>query len=275
MKKPYTTAVVAICCGLAACACLAAWYVASSRSAPSRLVEVVTDPRVVADQLGFDAYFAGLTPCDLAARGAVSRESARAAYLASVMTTDTAGYVAKMEAAEAAGQSRQRRRMRVVVLDDRSAPAPAGIESGWPHTHGDLICMPASYLDRVGLVQLARTLAHERTHVCQRMDPGRCMAPGAGPGAAGRVKVTDFDAQFPDLAARRRSNPDLDGYLYRDDGGWLVVSLFDSEAAAAVGGLAAARVMCVDPSTGRTVSAPRGTYEHPNEAHAYKSESES
>lgn len=228
-------------------------------------IELVTDQSVVASQRGFEAYFAGLTKCDLAARGASSRDEARTAYLSAVMPSANK-YMAKIEAAEA---GRVGPRMRVVVLDDRLAPG--SIEGGWPHTHGELVCMPASYLDSTDLPRLARTLAHERTHVCQRMDPGRCTAPTGGMGKQ-RIEVTDFDARFPHLAERRRSNPDLDGYLYMDDDGWVVVSLFDSESSAAAGGLGASRVMRVDVSSGRTVPAPGGTYEHPNEAHAYASE---
>ena len=266
---------VCACIGICACICVGIFVCVCvcvrgrGRVRPS--IELVHDRRVVAGQPGFDAYFAGMTPCDLAARGAPTREAVREAYLAAVMPRSpaSAAYAAKMEAAEAHGAlhgpRRTAARMRVVVLDDRTSKA--GVEGGWPHTHGELICMPASYLDGADLAQLARTLAHERMHVCQRMEPGRCTTPRP----AGRVSVADFDARFPDLAARRRSNPDLDGYLYGEDG-WVVVSLFDSETAATAGGMGAAKVTRVDLSTGQTVVAPRGTYEHPNEAQAYASE---
>jgi hypothetical protein len=240
------------------------------RELRSRRVELVVDAGLVAAQRGFERYFAGLTPCDLAARGSRTGAAAREAYLSAVMREGhpkAEVYRTKME--EAARLRPLPGPMRVVVLDD----AAASVESGWPHTHGHLICMPASYLESASLDRLARTLVHERTHVCQRMDPGRCQAPGAGERER-RIAVGAFDAMFPDLAARRRSNPDLDGFLYHYEGGHdaVVVALFDSEEDASKGGLAAARVSLVDLSTGRVALAPPGTQEHPNEAHAYRSE---
>lgn len=243
--------------------CMFMWYLWHQEHNDD--VSMVDDPRVLAAQQGFNAYYDRMTICDLAAREATSKDAARSAYLSAVVRDGArlASYAARVR--DAMGQQQQA--LKVAVLDDRERPR--AVESGWPHTHGDVVCMPASYLERADLPRLARTLAHEATHVCQRS--GSCPAPGTGAGVP-RMSEAEFGARFPDLEARRRSNPDLDGYLYGDGSGSVVVSLFESREAAAAGGLGAAKVHLVDVSTGEAVAAPAGTHEHPNEAHAYAAE---
>ena len=233
----------------------------------------------LAAQPGLDAYFDALTPCDLAARRAASSASARASYLAAVTdrhrAIDPALSAAVRSARQAwsaldASSKRRENAWRIALLDDLSA----AVEGGWPHTHGDVICMPLSYVlprlaDPARTPELVRTLVHERVHVCQRAGLCRAASPEQ---ARARVSVAAFDARFPELARRRRSNPARDGVLYPDadgDPAAVVVAHFDSEDAAARGGLAAARHTRVDLATGETRPA-QARYEHPNEAQAYE-----
>ena len=73
-----------------------------------------------------------------------------------------------------------------------------------------------------------------------------------------------------ELADRRRSNPDLDGYLYADDRSRpsvVKVALFPATQKATMSG---ARVCSVDLATGDVVRVhPQGTHEHPYEAMAH------
>jgi hypothetical protein len=236
--------------------------------------ELVTDRAVVAAQLGFDAYFAGLTPCDLAARRAASPAGARAEYLAAVVTRPAARELASLAAHVRAARALLPR-IRLPALGALEAALPwrvvllaDSVESGWPHTHGELICLPRSFLAAGLSAAGVATLLHERVHVCQRV--GACQPP---PEPAPLVSVAEFDARFPDLARRRRSNPDLDAFLYDDGAGRdadaaVTVALFDDVGAAARGGLGAARHSRVDLATGEVLGPAREPHEHPNEAMA-------
>lgn len=165
---------------------------------------------------------------------------------------------------------------RVAVLEDRA-------EDGWPHTHGDVVCLPRRLL-RAHDRALVETLVHERVHVLQRARPDVAAAVVVGEwGLVPHDRATVL-LQNPGVAERVRSNPDLDDKLYSFPGDDVVpLSVFvEGEAQAAVGGLRAARVALIPvapagagaallplASAGASGRRREHAYEHPFEAMAY------
>ena len=164
-----------------------------------------------------------------------------------------------------AGRNMPAPRWRIAVLDDRA-------ESGFPHTHGDIVCMPLSFMaPSFDERKLVRTLVHERVHVLQRAHPEVFFDDIAG-SSTGRVAISSLGSKA-DVTLRRRSNPDLDRYIYVDaDTGLATAMLFDGEREAAEGGLGAARAVWIEPMTGKRVDGQPANpaYEHPYERFAYE-----
>ena len=230
---------------------------------------IVTDPGELRKMPSVAAYFRGFTPCDRAARGLprdAPPEACREAYMAGVLRRPSPQAVARLQRAVGRIREGPDPEWRVALLDE-------GIEGGWPHTHGDVVCMPQAFVLSPGTSDdaLDETMRHERIHVLQRLGLTTPLSIG---GEMRRYPVDGFP-RGSDVAMRRRSNPDLDGYLYVDPRvGLPYVSMFPDETAAAAKGLAAASVRWVDPETGDEVEVPFPTarapeYEHPNEAQAY------
>jgi hypothetical protein len=238
-------------------------------------VRLLTDPSELASEPGLAEYFGALTPCDVAARLPLGCADA-AGYLGCLISdvadvVDVAGAVAEAESRmRAAGFPRGFFALgpwRIAVLDDRA-------EGGWPHTHGGVVCLPASMVQRqTEKTLLVRTLVHERVHVYQRADPAGVARLVQGEWG---LRPVPRDRAIVDegTSSRRRSNPDLDGNVYvRPGTGSIVdVCLFPSIDAAASGGLGAARTTALDigqqgkPAAGTVAAA---AYEHPYEAMAY------
>ena len=235
-------------------------------------VTVVKDRAELGD---LSAYFDGFSACDVAARAPFGGDTADG-YLACLITDAPPAEIDALRrhvaAADAAARAHPWLRLhadvpwRVALLEDRA-------EGGWPHTHGGVVCMPIGLLRGQGRRgrglddDLVRVLVHERVHVLQRRNPA---AARAYHGASDRLKMTPV-ASFPpgsDVARRRRSNPDLDGFLYSPS-----LMLFPDAATAARDGLRAARLAWIDLDTGREATARRGAAlpaeEHPWEAMAY------
>ena len=171
-------------------------------------------------------------------------------------------------------------RWRVAVLEDRA-------EGGWPHTHGDVVCLPRKTVRKLLTAgrresdEVVETLVHEWVHVVQRARPDLARAVVVDAWGMTPRPLADVVKNSQSVAHRVRSNPDLDGNVYARPGTDLAtVSLFPSEAAAERGGLAAAVVRSVDAESGMEVmdessrvfskGAPWLGYEHPYEAMAYK-----
>lgn len=162
---------------------------------------------------------------------------------------------------------------RFVILDDK-------VEGGMPHTHGNMVCLPVSFLteegERASKAQtqgIIKTLIHEKIHVLQRMQSDLWARTVAALGYVPIMRRKDLSA---DQRKRARSNPDLDDMVYsrtgycatvymlpkldavgedkdEDEGlstGWISLSLTEPE--------------CVD---GRNMRVEE--YEHPNEMVAY------
>jgi hypothetical protein len=234
---------------------------------------VVTDPNAL--RLHCGSYFRGFSPCDLAARRCESASQCIDAYLASLrldVAQEVIDRIGKAVAAAdraltRAGRNMPAPRWRIAVLDDRA-------ESGFPHTHGDIVCMPASFFAQsFDERKLVRTLVHERVHVLQRAHP-EAFFDAIAESSAGRVALSSLGPKS-DVLLRRRSNPDLDRYMYVDaETGLATAMLFDGVREAAEGGLGAARLAWIEPMTGNRASfdtkAEKPAYEHPHERLAYE-----
>ena len=223
-----------------------------------------------------DAYFGAFTRLDAVARRCDSAADCRAAYLSHLLPADRVADPPRLAAAvDAADRAlarvlppemadlHARVEWRVALLDDRA-------ESGWPHTHGGVVCFPIGMAagPKTTVDDLVRTLAHERVHVLQRARPDllREALPIALP-----------IASFPpdsDYARRRRSNPDLDGNVYVEpETGLAYAMLFPrTETGVVDDPMRAAYIAWIDPATGDEAAfdSPPPRYEHPWEAMAYR-----
>lgn len=88
-----------------------------------------------------------------------------------------------------------------------------GFGAQYPHTLGDIVCMPVGMFasdDEDKIRRVSRTLVHERIHILQRLAPAqthRLIVDGWGMRRVCLRKDAVTDADM-------RSNPDLDGWLY-------------------------------------------------------------
>jgi hypothetical protein len=255
-------------------------------------VSFVTDPSVL--RKSCESYFRGFNRFDAAARGcdrARGPTSCIDAYLSALRRPTDADQLRMTEAVAVADAAllrhfppatgnagnagdagaAARTPWRIALLDDRA-------ESGFPHTHGDVICMPLSSADPAAWDdrRLAKTLVHERVHVVQRADPARFFDAIAA-ASSGRVAIASLPSDS-DVARRRRSNPDLDAFLYVDAATGLPYAMLfdDDEKSVRVRGLAgSARIAWVDLRGNEVVDhdsdrPPPPKYEHPYEKLAYE-----
>lgn len=245
---------------------------------------------------GIEAYHAGLSACDIAARNATSRSSLLAKYSGGVVpipavarerlasaavSADAALWQLSRDAA--GGRSNA---VLGALLERGASTVPwtiaamrADLEQGFPHTHGPVICLPdlARWVSWTGegrsRESLVRTLAHERVHVLQRAFPETARAWIWLEMGERTVRSAVPLSSIPESIRHRvRSNPDLDGHVYDDR-----IALFPSVEAARLGGLRSARVTCLrlgdDACRGegqRGGQEGQERQEHPYEAMAYR-----
>lgn len=125
------------------------------------------------------------------------------------------------------------------------------IESGFPHTHADMIIIPNSHVISAAsrIDNLVHTLIHEKVHVYQRMYPCESntlylkywrMSIGA------RINCNS-------ILPSRRSNPDTNMLVYLDEKGKSIHLNFDTSSSHSV-------------SLSKTIGDPR---DHPHEIMAY------
>lgn len=207
-------------------------------------------------------YFVNLGASDLIARQASSRQQYRSAYTSSLVDTH---------------DTRRTRLFRLARHADslcattafKDVPAIAalpffpwkfaeldGVEGGMPHTHADVICLPATDIDRRQDQDILRMLIHEKLHVLQRFRPD---ITNEFIGSAGYHRVchrTELDRRILD---RARSNPDLDQYIYRRNRRVTIFQLSDQPTSLTDG-----RTVTL-VGTGETDD----TYEHPYEMMAH------
>jgi hypothetical protein len=256
----------------------------------SNLIVWITDPREFSKFPGFADYFSGFSRCDVVARTPLKCATADQ-YLSQLTLkppTDSDALSSVSRAVLAAQNSIRNaspdslaQKIKVSVgtavrilslLNDPSVSWKIAVfddlaENGWPHTHGDVTCIPRSFASKIR--NLPETLVHERVHVLQRLHPEifRDLIAIREWGMT-QIPLREFE---PKKALEfRRSNPDLDGFVYasRGEGGVIPITLFDSEESAFRGGLNAATTRLF--KDGVEVDRNRGdAEEHPYETQAY------
>lgn len=152
---------------------------------------------------------------------------------------------------------------RFVVLED-------GTEGGMPHTQGDMVCLPRSFLGfKLGSSHadfaFIKTLIHEKIHVLQRTMPELWATTLVKLGYKMQLRRQDL----PDATLQQtRSNPDLDAFIYSRPGlgKCATVDLLQTDPTQLVPvSLSKTKATCVAGSDGQV-----DEYEHPNEMVAYK-----
>lgn len=245
---------------------------------PSAIVWV-TEPREFKSS-GFARYFAGFSNCDIAARvplkcatpdqylsqlRRVDAEGADALERAVAIAKTSIGNASKDSLAQKIGVSIGTASRILALLNDPGVPWKVAIfedlaENGWPHTHADIICIP----DLSKIQNLPQTMVHERIHVLQRLHPKFFRDIAIEEWGMRPISLRDFEPR--DALDFRRSNPDLDEFLYVGSSGTIAISLFDSEEAAR-GGLSAATTRFF--RRGVEVRDAHEKDEHPYETQAY------
>lgn len=240
---------------------------------------------------GFNAYFATLTRADRCARAGrdVSAGVLRGAYLGGITQTPASRIrdafnddVRAAEAVIAAGASSNHSSTRSVAraLGERAlgpwkiALLDATTESGFPHTHSDVVCIPGGAHERSrwwsrSHRERVETLIHERVHVLQRKRPDVVKRVVE---SAWRYEPLPGGGLPDDVAVRRRSNPDLMGApLYaRGSDGLVPLQVYNEDGGPCPASLAGSSVRLFDPRSGTTVDAVDEPYEHPWERMAYE-----
>lgn len=161
--------------------------------------------------VGRSPFFDRMTVQDLKARGATSIEDSRARYLAACLPL-TPGELAELsmllgemplmvewspDGISTTNTPKIRVRLSRV---QKFVKLAEGTENNWPHTLGDVVCLPSNFFGRPDMF---RVLIHECVHVWQRQHAdvlGRYLAGvGMTPMAMPEARV---------------NNPDIDGYAY-------------------------------------------------------------
>ena len=248
---------------------------------------IVANPDDLRSQQGFAEYFAQFSECDVVARSPLKCATADA-YLSLLVKAPPADDVSFLQSAVdkaivAIRNARSSSLVNYMKIDsdasrqvlssiaDWTVPWKIAIlderaENGWPHTHGDVICIPRTFRSLKNLVQ---TLVHERVHLIQRKRPD-LFRDLIAIKAWGMMAIPVAALEPADALPFRRSNPDLDGNLYmRKKDGAVPISLFASVDDAIRGGLSASRVHLF--KNGREIEDSNGSdqEEHPYETQAY------
>lgn len=132
-------------------------------------------------------------------------------------------------------------------------------EGGFPHTHGDVICLPLTIVDGRDR-DVIETLVHEKVHVFQRMFARETDAYVARDG----YEKVGADEKVNTTDAETRSNPDLDGNLYARRGRrCATMSVFAGRS------LSSVERVCAREDGGQSDDVV-DEYEHPYERMAYE-----
>lgn len=135
------------------------------------------------------------------------------------------------------------------------------VEGGMPHTHSDVVCLPQSFLGHPSKTHAIRTLIHEKIHVLQRL---RKDLTDAFVAAAGYKRVLQRSSLDPAMLSHVRSNPDVDGYIYRRQGACPTIFQLSGRSLSDILSVCLEMEDGTDSSTDSTDS-----YEHPFEMMAY------
>ncbi len=274
MRRPLPIAVVIAAVVIGALLLLAALVLRLVRPPRATVVRLISAQEL--EERGgarFAAYFAGFSAADAAARGGCRGPSAcRQAYFAAIVppaevpsSTLKALHLAVAEArrlcAERAPRLLKADAWRVAFLREGAAAA----ENGWPHTHGDVVCLPSDFFASGGRDFRAQveTLVHEQVHVYQRRFPRE---------AGELVRAWGYRPAEPRYQAPlKRSNPDLDGVEYADTRGVVTLQLYRSARPSSLADSApAAFRYSAEEGRWRPLKDAMGGQEHPWERMAYE-----
>ena len=263
------------------------------RTSSNRIVWI-TDPKEFSKFPGFAEYFSGFSKCDIAARTPLRCATAEQ-YLsqltlkppndADALSLSHAVAVAQNAIRNASPESlaqkikvNVRTASRILsTLHDSSVSWKIAVfhdlaENGWPHTHGDVTCIPRSFASKIR--NLPETLVHERVHVLQRLHP-EIFRDLVAVEEWGMTPIPLREFEPKQALDYRRSNPDLDGFVYSAAAaaaaaaarGPIPITLFDSEEDATRGGLDAATTRFF--KDGVEIGDTSSSEEHPYETQAY------
>lgn len=100
-------------------------------------------------------------------------------------------------------------------------------ESGFPHTHGDTICLPYNFIMKRHEKSLKNTLLHEKIHVFQRLYPLETITLFLDYWGFQVVGVHNLSSAHDE---NNRSNPDANRIRFKDNEGILIRSDFMANA---------------------------------------------
>lgn len=86
-------------------------------------------------------------------------------------------------------------------------------ENGLSHTRNDVIVISKEYINNSSLVELTRTLLHEKVHIYQKMYPEDVDK------FLDSYKFTKF--KIREARDNTRANPDIDDWIYKDENGMI------------------------------------------------------
>jgi len=86
-------------------------------------------------------------------------------------------------------------------------------ENGLSHTRNDVIIISKEYINNSSLVELTRTLLHEKVHIYQKMYPEDVDK------FLDSYKFTKF--KIREARDNTRANPDIDDWIYKDENGMI------------------------------------------------------
>jgi hypothetical protein len=190
------------------------------------------------DVISRDPFFKRMTPIDLRVRGVHSNAEYMAKYGAGCMQFTTEE------------KTELKYLVRTLMLDAKYQPMTwkfvklqNGIENNWPHTLGDVICLPSNFFQRDDKRVVLR---HEAIHVWQRKN---------------RLAMTTWIKNQGWIAVSRPAdmcnNPDIDEFAYERNGSLSVLSYLPD-------------AVTMNDTIIKTHRGAPGTSDHPYEEYAKK-----
>ncbi len=208
-------------------------------------------------QPGLHTYFNAYTRADCKARSCGSADACRRAYLALVLEQPPTSLVETLVRDVVSADKLCRERAPFLSsIPWRVAILESSAENGWPHTHGNVVCLPTGHFARPEKERV-ETMVHERVHVFQR----------ARPEETRRMLGSKREVEVPvHIRAMARSNPDLDGRVYADRSGHARIMIYNNDSPR---DLSDARIAVFDVAGWKEIGG-EDEYEHPLEEMAYR-----
>ncbi len=174
----------------------------------------------------FVMYYQLFTKADIAARHGESSQQLMELYTKSLRKpadgpekTFLAKAMARVDQITSACSLLRRIPWNVMVQTDPK------VEGDLPHTHGQVIVLPPSYLSSAATTEAKciRTLLHEKIHIYQRTFPAVCNSLYTD---FWQFSILGHVASDPWRALPRRSNPDINTLVYADEFGKPILGLY-------------------------------------------------